>query len=173
MSNEQNNFVQQASGGLRHSGARILLAALLAALPAVHSRQASGAYGWAQPEYSVTIATSLARVNDAQAGSSVLTLNHDAPVTIQASATTAGSEVLRSASSDTLITNYMLTGAALGETADADWVSSATFVSPQKSYSVQGTGPSEITIGVRAQTALTRANDAGAYTGSVTLTVTW
>jgi len=172
--NGKNNFVRQGSGGgFGRIGSRVWPGVLVALALAAGSRQAAGTYGWAQPEYSVTIATHLAHVNDAQSGSSVLTLNHDGGATIQASASASGSEALKSASSDTLITSYKLTGTALGGTADGDWVPSATFISPQKSYSVQGTGPSEITIWVRAQAAPARANDAGPYTGSVTLTVTW
>jgi hypothetical protein len=129
---------------------------------------------WTQPTYSLTIASHLTGSGDAQSGSTVIALEYDGPVTIQASAASAGSEVLTSASHDTLTTSYKLTGAALGGTADNDWVPSATFVSPAKSYSVEGTGPSsEITLSVRAQTAAGRANDAGGYTASVVLTASW
>ena len=134
---------------------------------------ALGATGWAQPEYTATITTHFSGTSQTRSGSAVLVLNHDGAATIQASVTTAGDEVLTSSGSDTLTTSYKLTGAALGGSADGDWVSSSAFISPEKSYSVEGTGPSEITIWVRGICAADRSNDAGAYPGSVILTITW
>jgi hypothetical protein len=132
-----------------------------------------GATGWAQPNYSLTITAHIAGSNVSQWDSTVMTLNHDGAATIQASVTTSGNEVLTSASSDTLATSYKLTGAALGATADSDWVASLTFISPAKSYSVEGVGPSDITLWLRGTSSSGRANDAGDYTASVVLTVTW
>ena len=104
----------------------------------------------------------------------VLTLNHDGAATIQASVQVSGDEVLTSTStSDTLATSYKLTGAALGASADGDWVSAAAFIAPEKSYTVEGTGPSEITFWAQGISTADRANDAGTYTGSIILTVTW
>lgn len=132
-----------------------------------------GATEWAQPEYSVTITTHFDGTSQSRSGSTVLTLNHDGAATIQASVQTAGDEVLTSPGSDTLTTSYKLTGAALGASADGDWVSSAAFIAPEKSYTVEGAGPSEITLWVRGVSAADRANDAGAHTASIILTVTW
>ena len=128
---------------------------------------------WTQPGYSVTIASPLTKADDTQSGSAVMTLDHDGPVTIQVSAASSGSEVLRSSTSDTLTTSYKLAGPSLSNP-DAEWVPSATFVSPATSYGVQSMGPSsEITIWVRAQTAAGRANDSGSYEASLVLTASW
>jgi len=135
--------------------------------------QAGAATGWAQANYSATVATHFGAVAQAQSTSEVLVLNHDGAATIQASVVSAGDEVLTSVTSDSLTTSYKLTGAVLGGTADGDWVASADFIHASKSYSVTGVGPSNITFWVRGASAANRANDAGAYTGSVILTVTW
>jgi len=121
----------------------------------------------------VTISTHVTGTSQSPSGSTALTLNHDGPVTIQASVAVSGDEVLTASSSDTLTTSYKLTGAALGASADADWISAAAFIAPEKSYSAEGTGPSEITIWVRGTSAADRANDQGAYTAAIILTVTW
>ena len=134
---------------------------------------ALGVTGWVQPEYTVTITTHFSSTSQSRSGSTVLTLNHDGAATIQASVAVSGDEVLTASSSDTLTTSYKLTGAALGGSADGDWISSSAFILPEKSYSVEGTGPSEITIWVQGISAADRSNDAGAYTGSIILTVTW
>ncbi len=134
---------------------------------------ALGATGWARPEYTATVSTHFSGASQAHSGSTVLVLNHDRAATIRVSVATAGDEVLTSVYNDTITTSYKLTGTALGGSADGDWVSSAAFISPAHSYSVEGVGPSEITIWVRGICAADRSNDAGAYTGSVILTVTW
>ena len=134
---------------------------------------AAGATGWAQPEYTVTITTPFSGMSQTRSGSTVVTLNHDAAVTIQASVAAAGDEVLRSPGGDTLTTSYKLTGAALGGSADTNWVPSSTFISAQRSYGVEGTGPSEITIRARSISASDRANEAATYTAFIILTVTW
>ena len=149
---------------------RILVGYLIGSIACAY---AFGETGWAQPEYTATITTHFSGTSQTHSGSAVLVLNHDGAATIQASVSTAGDEVLTSSGSDTLTTSYKLTGAALGGSADNDWVSSAALISPEKSYSVEGTGPSEITIWVRGGSAADRANDAGAYTGFIILTVTW
>jgi len=131
-----------------------------------------GAAQWVDKTGTITIATHFSGTSQSCAGDTALTLNHDGAATIQASVATSGDETLTSSSSDTLTTSYKLTGAALSEP-DSEWVSSAAFISPERSYAVQGTGPSEITLHVRGISASGRANDAGAYTGSITLTVAW
>jgi hypothetical protein len=129
--------------------------------------------GWQQPNYSATIATHFTGRGQSQTGSSVMVLNHDGAATIRVSAVSSGSEVLKSVSSDTLTTSYMLTGSALGASADGDWVASSTFADPGRSYSVQGTGPSDITLSVRGASRSDRAVDAGTYNASLVVTVSW
>lgn len=131
------------------------------------------ATSWSQPTQSVTITTHFTATDQARSGSAVLTLDHDGPVTIRASVVRAGDQVLTAAGGDTLATSYKLTGSALGGSADANWVASSAFIAPEKFYSVEGTGPSDLTLSVRGQTSPSRANDAGAYAASVVLTVTW
>lgn len=149
--------------------AGLALAALVLAAAAC---QAPAVYEWAQPTFSVTV-PDLTAMGQAQSGSVLLTLQHDGPASIQAAATTAGSEVLRSGGGDSLLTSYRLTGAALGASADADFIASSSFIAPTKTYTVQGVGPSELTLQVQARTAADRANAAAAYSGSVTLTLSW
>ncbi len=132
-----------------------------------------GATGWEQSEYTATITSHFGGTSQTRSGSTVLTLNHDFVVTIHASVPRAGDEVLASPTNDTLTTSYKLTGAALGSSADSDWVSSSAFISPGNLYTVEGTGPSEITFWVRGISATGRANSAGTYTASIILTATW
>ncbi len=132
-----------------------------------------GALGWQASPYTVTIATHFTGTSQAQSGSTVMTLKHPQPATIQASVVTAGDEVLTSSSSDILVTSYQLTGAALGGTADTGWVASSAFILPARSYTTVGAGPSDITISVQGVSAANRANDAGAYTATIILTATW
>jgi len=150
------------------------LRVILAVLGCVTCGLALGATGWVQPEYTVTLSPAFAGAGQTRTGSTVLTLNHDGPATIQASVVQAGDEVLsHDTTADTLVTSYSLTGAALGASADADWVSSSQFVAPARSYTVEGSGLSDITFHVRGAAAPLRANDAGAYSASIVLTVTW
>jgi len=135
-------------------------------------RWAPAATGWAQGEYSVSIVAHFTGTSQTQSGSEVLTLNHDAAATIRASVQTSGDEVLTSFGSDVLTTSYKLTGADLGGS-DGDWVSAAAFIAPEKSYTVEGGGPSELTFWVQGISGADRANDTGIYTASIILTVTW
>ncbi len=130
--------------------------------------------GWAQPEYSATLSPNITSVGQISSDSTALMLNHDGAATIQASTAQPGDEVLtHQTTSDTLVTSYKLTGAALGASSDTDWVSSSQFISPARSYSVEGIGPSDITFHVRGEAASIRANDAGTYAASIVLTVMW
>ena len=131
------------------------------------------ATGWQQSNYPVTIATHFTGRGQGLTGSTVMVLNHDGAATIRAAASSGGSEVLKSASNDSLTTSYMLTGAVLGATADTDWVSSSAFIDAGRSYSVQGTGPSKITLSLRGVSRSDRAVDAGTYNASIILTVSW
>gem|GEM_PF-2245147 len=159
----------RGGGGVRTQAA--ILAAFLIGCAA--SAGALAVTGWAQPNGSVGIAAHFTAMNQANSGQAVLMLNHDGPVTLQAAEAGAGDAVLTSPSSDILATAYKLTGAALGSSADADWVSASEFVHPSRSYAVEGAGLSEITLSVRGASAAGRANDAGVYNASVILTVSW
>ena len=129
---------------------------------------------WAQPNYNLGIPTAFSAVGQAQSGLVALTLNHDGACTVQASVAQAGNEVLtRQVGADTLATSYKLTGAVLGGTADQDWVGSAAFIDPGRSYAVSGGGPSEIVLHARGAAPSNRATDAGTYEASIILTVSW
>jgi len=133
-------------------------------------RPASGGASWSGQPYTLAIPDHITGLAQARSGSLVMTLDHDLPCTITISVAEAGDEVLASAG-DTLVTSYMLTGAALGN-GDTEWVDSSTFLT--RNYSVQGTGPSDgIKIWVRSTASSARANDAGEYSASVILTASW
>jgi len=152
------------------------LAVLAAATAAVCTAGGSAlaVTGWAQPEYTATPSPHITGLGQTCTDAIVLVLNHDGAAAIQASAAGAGDEVLtHQTTGDTLATSYKLTGAALGASSDADWVAADQFISPARSYSVEGVGPSDITFHVRGEAAPARANDAGTYTASIILTVTW
>ena len=135
---------------------------------------ALGVTGWAQPEYTAALSPNITGTGQACTDSPVMMLNHDGAATIQASVVQAGDEVLtHDTTADTLVTSYKLTGAALGASADADWVSSTDFIAPARSYNVEGSGLSEITFHVRGEAAPLRANDAGTYSASIIVTVLW
>lgn len=156
-------------GTLRTAGSILAASLIVCAASAV----GLGVTGWAQPTGSVAITPSFTRTNQTNSASTALMLNHDGPVTLQASEAAAGDGVLTSPSSDVLATEYRLRGAALGASADTDWVSASDFVDPSRSYSVEGVGPSEITVWVRGVTPADRVSDAGVYGATVILTVTW
>lgn len=164
----------------RSDGAEIVelraLAVLAAAAVAVGAvcGSASAITGWAQPEYTATPAPHITGLGQACTDAIILVLDHDGVAAIQASAIQPGDEVLtHETTGDTLATSYKLTGAALGASSDTDWVASAQFILPARSYSVEGVGPSDITFHVQGEAAAVRANDAGTYTASIVLTVTW
>jgi len=143
-------------------------------LVAVSLGTATAATEWAQPSYNLAIPTAFSAVGQDQSGSVALTLDHDGACTVQASVAQGGDEVLtRQGGSDTLVTSYKLTGAALGATADQDWVGSAAFINPGRSYAVSGSGPSEIAFHARGVAASNRATDAGTYEASIIVTVSW
>ncbi len=149
-----------------------VLAAVVAALAGAPAGLAIT--GWDQPTYALGLGQHFAGRSQSQSGSVVLTLVDHWAATISVSVVGAGDEVLtHSATGDTLATHYKLTGAALGASADNDWVPAATFVQPGRTYTVEGSGTSEITMWAQGTSAADRANDAGAYSASVTLTVSW
>jgi hypothetical protein len=131
---------------------------------------AFGAASWSGQPYALIVGNHITGPAQAPTGLLAMTLDHDGPCTIGVSVDHAGNEVLN-CSGETLVTGYKLTGAAL-QNGDADWVSSSAFLT--RNYDVQGNGPSDpITLWVRAAGASSRANNAGTYSASVILTVSW
>ncbi len=129
-----------------------------------------GGAGWPGQPYSLGITEHVTAPGQVRSGSVAMTLEHDAPCMISVSVGEAGDQML-TCNGDTLTTSYKLTGASL-QNPDTGWVGSQTFLT--RTYDVQGNGPTaEITIGVRAAASATRANQAGTYSASVVLTVSW
>lgn len=160
-------------GGRSRGGAGVILFALvITAAWTVPTLAAS----WVESSYQATIATHFNASGQAQSGSVTLVLNHTEAegVSLNASAGSPGSEVLKhNTSNDTLATQYKLTGTALDDGADNDWVSASDFIDPARSYPVSGVGPSEITLHVRGVSSSGRASDAGTYSASLVLTASW
>ncbi len=103
-------------------------------------------------------------------GTLEMTLAHDQPCRVSVSVAQAGDEVL-SIDGDALTTSYKLTGPSVLNP-DEHWVGSQTFIS--RTYDVDGHGPtSDITLSVRVAAAGDRANNAGEYSASIVLTVSW
>jgi hypothetical protein len=146
------------------------MALIVSGLICAASGLAWGGASWSGEPYTLAVPDHITGSGQARSGSLVMTLDHDVPCTITVSVAKAGDEVLASAG-DTLVTSYMLTGAAL-ENGDPDWVDSTTFRT--RSYNVPQTGPADgITLWVRAAAGPARASNAGAYSASVILTASW
>lgn len=153
-----------------------VLAVLAAAAAAVGATcgSASAITGWVQPEYAATPSPHITGLGQTCTDTIILVLDHDGDAAIHASAVQPGDEVLtHETTGDTLATSYKLTGAVLGASSDTDWVAAAQFILPARSYSVEGVGPSDISFHVQGEATAVRANDAGTYTASIVLTVTW
>ena len=134
-------------------------------------------FEWRDSDPSITLADFTASAQTK--GSSVLlTVWTNMGATITPSTGDGKSGVLTSASSDTLTTEYKMTGAALGATADSAWKSSGVggaFITGN-TYTVQqvnGTGVYTMTVNAQATTSSAKANDAGGYSCQVVLTATW
>ena len=154
---------------MRHDIVR--MAVVVSGLISAAGGLALGGANWSGQPYTLAVPDHITGAGQARSGSLVMTLDHDTPCTITLSVTKAGDEVLASAG-DTLATSYKLTGAALQNGGDGDWVDSSTFLT--RNYSVPETGPSDgITIWVRAAASSGRANNAGTYSASVILTASW
>lgn len=137
---------------------------------------AMGGGVWQGQPYSLTVPTHVSAPGGAVGGSVVLALDHDVACTISVTATAAGSEVLRHGG-QSLTTYYKLTGSSLGDPdpngdqpADPGWIDSSTFITRQYHTS----NPSNhVVLCVKGVAPSNQAVDAGAYTGSLTLTATW
>jgi len=129
-----------------------------------------GGASWAGQPYSVTMPTHITALGQSFNSSSNLTLQHDVSCSIGVSVAQAGDEILTNGGA-TLTTSYKLTGAGL-QNGDAGWVASTAFLA--HTYNVPSTGPTDIvTISVKADAPADHAPEAGAYTASIILTVSW
>ena len=136
----------------------------------------AGFVEWVEHTYSVVVADHFTQVNQVHTGLTQFVLHHDVSVTVSISEPQMGGSSLRcgtSGSSDTLDTSYKLSGTRLSPS-DSDWIAAATFVG--RSYTLTPlTGQpytSTIELDARAANATNRANDAGPYTATITLTAT-
>jgi hypothetical protein len=150
---------------------RVPAAAMLAAL--FCCAQVLGVTQWQGRPYSVMLTGGIQAVGQSCTGSSVLTLSHDGPCTINVSVPQGGAELLTlggaGSGGGTLVTSYKITGIA---DQDADWLSSDAFL--LRSYSVPGgAGTEHLTLSVRGTAPTDRAPEPGNYTAAIILTVTF
>ena len=126
-----------------------------------------GGATWVSPTYTLNTSAHISAVGQVRTGSINLTVNHDAPCTL----TVAGNPTLTNGSS-TLATAYKLTGPGYVTNRDVAWVPAATFLT--HSYGITNPGPATtLTLDVQATPPPDAAPDAGVYTATVTLTVSW
>jgi hypothetical protein len=131
--------------------------------------QALGATAWVGQPYQLTMPTHISAAGQSFNGSINLTLDHDVPCTLAVSVFSSGDEVLKRGAS-TLTTFYKLSGPQIAN-GDGDWVGSTEFLT--HIYTVLGSGVGDtITLSVKG-TAPSSAPDAGDYSASVILTVSW
>ena len=142
------------------------LAVLLSVL--VCSNHSIGVTAWVGGPFTVVMTTPIAHVGESFSGSSEMPLAHDATCSLSISASN-GSEVLKNAGGAALDTQYKVTGIADG---DATWVDSTSFLS--RTYSVPGNNTTtNITLWVQGTAPANTAPEAGAYSATITLTVTF
>lgn len=131
------------------------------------------AYGdasFVNPAPTLAIATHVSSIGQTIEDSLDIPLNHDSACSLSITSASPGDEQLHNGPAS-LSTFYKLTGAALLNP-DSNWVASGTFVS--QSYTIPGTGPLDhLTLWARATTPVNSAPDAGLYSASVIITVTW
>jgi hypothetical protein len=150
--------------GLKRVPAAVMLAALFCCA------RAGGQTQWQNRPYSFTVSGPIQHVGETCTGTSALTLSHDGACTLSVSVTQAGDEVLtQRPGGPTLTTSYKLTGITDG---DADYLSSGAFL--LRMYSVPGpAGVENLTLWVRAETPPDQVPEAGDYTATIILTVTF
>ena len=134
-------------------------------------------FEWRDSDPSITLANFTA-VAQTKGSTVLLTVWTNVGAIITPSTSDGKSGVLTSTGSDTLTTEYKMTGTDLGATADVAWKSSGvggTFITGN-TYTVQqvdGNGVYTMTVNAQATTSAAKANDAGSYTCQVVLTATW
>ena len=145
---------------------RALAASLMVLECSSHS---IGATAFVGGPFTVVMTTPITHVGESFSGSSDLPLAHDAQCSVSVSAAAPGSEVLKSAGGSTLTTHYKVTGIADG---DGAWVDSTSFLS--RTYTVPGNNiTTNLTLWVQGTAPADRAPEAGAYTATVVVTVTF
>lgn len=129
-----------------------------------------GGNAWVGKPYSGSISTHFTGCGQTLSGTVNLSLSYTAPCTCTVSVAGQGDEVLTH-NGDTLTTRYKLTGVMLSGGGDASWVDSTTFRT--KAYTLVGDSAGVMTLWVEGTSASNRANEAGAYSASLTLTLAW
>jgi hypothetical protein len=134
-------------------------------------------FEWRDNNPSITLANFTAS-GQTKSNTVVLTVWTNVAATITPSTSDGKNGILTSATTDTLTTDYKMTGADLGATADGAWKTSGAagtfFVG--NTYTVQyvnGTGAYTMTMNAQGTSSAAKANDPGAYTCQVVLTATW
>lgn len=120
--------------------------------------------------------TTISQVGEFLTVTKVLTLYANADVTITAAGT--DNSGIATNGTDTLVTSYKITGDVV--TPDGDYKGAGTgagqFFNVGNTYAVThvlGDGSYTINLGAKLESASDRAQDAGDYTCSITLTATW
>lgn len=133
-------------------------------------QQAHGGVTWVGQPYQLTMPTHITTRGQFFVGSINLPLDHDVPCTLRVSVASPGDEVLTRGTS-TLTTTYKLSGPQIPNS-DPDWVNADTFLAHV--YTVLGTGtPDTITLSAKGTAPALSAPEAGDYTASLILTVSW
>ncbi len=149
---------------------RVPAAAMLAAL--FCCARAPGATQFIGTPYSVALAH-INHVGQASTGSTAIRLNHTGGCTLSVSAPQDKGEVLTlggaGGGGPTLATSYKITGIA---DQDTDWVDSNAILS--RTYTIPpGGGVTDLTLWVQGVAPSNSAPEAGAYTATIVLTVTF
>jgi hypothetical protein len=129
-----------------------------------------GVTQWLNEPYSFVIPTHIQGVGQSCTGSTALKLTHASPCMLSVSVHTLGNEVLTlgGPGGPTLTTSYKITGIP---DQDTNWVSSSAFLS--RNYAVPGNGVTDMTLWVQGAGPSNSAPDAGNYTATIVLTVTF
>ena len=124
------------------------------------------------PSFTVNLAPYISHAEDVATGYVDMVLTHDTPCSITVSVISSGDEILHNAGkTSTLATSYKLTGDHV-QNPDASFIDAATFLG--RSYSVLGAGPLDnLTLNIQATPSGLYAPDAGSYSATFALTVTW
>jgi hypothetical protein len=132
--------------------------------------QTLGAATWVGQPFQLTMPTHITAAGQSSIGSINLTFDHDAPCTLAVSVASSGDEVLKRGASE-LTTFYKISGPQVPNS-DADWVVADEFLT--HIYTVLGSGAADtITLSVKGTAPALSAPDAGGYSASLILTVSW
>jgi spore coat protein U-like protein len=132
--------------------------------------QALGAAAWVGQPFQLTMPTHITAAGQSFIGSINLTLDHDAPCTLAVSVASSGDQVLKRGAAE-LTTFYKISGPQVSNS-DGDWVGADEFLT--HIYTVMGSGAADtITLSVKGTAPALSAPDAGDYSASLILTVSW